>query len=118
MAVAYHRQIVAPYAPEAVGADWQNRYSLWMQQYAKYQVVQQTPGSVVYHRRVTPGAAVVFAILLFPIGLVLLLLKRDEYVNVQAVPYGTGSTLTVNGAMDKDLVADVEQMLNMTQAQA
>jgi hypothetical protein len=81
-----------------------------------YDVVQMSPENVVYRRKATPGTAIIFAILLFPIGLLLLLTKRDEWVNVQATPNVNGRRLTANGSFPKDLAHDVWHMLDMTEA--
>jgi hypothetical protein len=48
-----------------------------------YEAQQGMPGQVRLSKKVTPTVAIVFAILLFPIGLLLLLVKSDLVILVQ-----------------------------------
>jgi hypothetical protein len=70
-------------------------------------VVESRDGTFLLHRRSRPAWTVVGAVLLFPVGLVFLLVTDDRRVQVSVTPHPDGCRLRVVGRARR---GDIEQV--------
>jgi hypothetical protein len=106
-----HQVVVVPAPPEQVmhqlmsvsGAD-------------KYAPVQQTPQGITLHRKRFPIWTIVLAIILFPIGLLFLLIRDDETVGIGLQPVPGGTQVTIGGQASQPLMSALQYALSGRQA--
>ena len=94
---------VMPESPEGAAQEWQHKYNEWLGEF-KYFVSQQTAENVTYTRTYTPGFAIFFAIILFPIGLLFLLAKRQHTLALVFRPHPSGAVVTMSGSGSRDVI--------------
>jgi hypothetical protein len=70
------------------------------------------PNSLVATRRFIPGGAIVLAVLLFPIGLLFLLMKTTYTVTMLVTDREAGSTLEIKGDWDERIMRVVDEVLS------
>lgn len=81
-------------------------------------MTRASAGHVSLSCRRTPGWAVVLAILLFPWGLVLLLVKQEHVLQVRIATHGRGSLVQVSGRAPKQVALEVGETLQRRLAPA
>jgi hypothetical protein len=65
---------------------------------AGYDLEDHSEGRLTYVRRYHPGGRVVWMVLLFPIGLVLLAMEKKRLaMNLEFAPYGAGTLVSMTG---------------------
>ncbi len=112
-----HRDFLVLHPPHRAIREWQGQYDKWLAQLG-YFAGQQTTDTVSYSRRYTPGFAIFFAVILFPIGLLFLLSKRYYTVSFVFRPHPSGSVVTVSGSGSRDFIAAVERVADDHQEEA
>lgn len=65
-------------------------------------VTMQTPDTAIITTTYIPGWTLIPIILLFPIGLLFLLVKNTHTTTVLAIPQGTGTVIQINGYLNDD----------------
>lgn len=88
---------------------WQAHYTTWMAA-EKYEPTGATGDVLTYTRRYIPTPAVVFAILLFPFGLVLLLMKREAILTVEFAPKDDRTIVTITGTARPEAIGSLWQV--------
>jgi Protein of unknown function (DUF2510) len=80
-----------------------------------FAVSGQTPDSTIYTARQTPAWCVVLAVVLFPIGLLFLLNKREATVTVRFVPE-RGGTRVIAAGIGSDRLRELFGTLGVAEA--
>jgi hypothetical protein len=70
------------------------------------------PNSLVATRKVIPAPAIVLAVLLFPIGLLFLLIKKTESVTILVTEREDSLSLKVSGSSDRKLISAIDSVLS------
>lgn len=96
-----HEEFVVLHPPEQAVREWQTKFNGWLGE-SKYAVSHQTADSVSYTRTYTPGFAIFFAIILFPIGLLFLLSKRQHTLSLMFRPHPSGAAAVLSGSGSSD----------------
>jgi hypothetical protein len=94
--VPVHVEFEMTESPQEARRWWQANYTDWMAA-GKYLPTGTTADVLTYTRRYIPGPAILFAVLIFPVGLLLLLLKREAILTVAFEPTKSGTVVTITG---------------------
>jgi hypothetical protein len=90
---AYERAFPVPSRPE----DVISRVAAQIMQVQGYSIYQIAPATWLVQREYIPVVAIVFAVILFPIGLLLLLIKNRETVTVTCFRQENGAEVRATG---------------------
>jgi hypothetical protein len=104
----FQREITTTKAPVEAQrvciAEWTGKLTPW-----KYTLTTQSEAGVTFHRRYIPTWAIAVAIILFPIGLLALLVKDDASISATFTPEGEGTRVLVAGKAPGRIVKSFEQ---------
>jgi hypothetical protein len=103
----FERELEGP--PMEARAAWQARHANWLSQHG-YRPTGQTDSSLTYTRTYIPTFAVVLAVVLFPIGLLALLARREAVVSVSFRPSGARSIAAFAGTVQRRAAPAVQQL--------
>src|SRR4051812_15233472 len=93
--------------PEEALREWAGFYTEWLASNG-YVMAAQELGSLTYWRRYFPSWAVAAAVLLFPIGLLALLVRRDATLVVSAAPGPASTRVDVRGNAHRPIARELE----------
>jgi hypothetical protein len=108
--IPINRQFRIAIPPSTAIHKWQARYTPWLGQHG-YRQTGQGHDVLTYTRSYFPWWTILLAIILFPIGLLALLLKAHAILTVSYEPEAEGSRVTVAGmAKNQELHAYLFQI--------
>ena len=97
--------------------DWLETDITYRMQGQKYRLVEQGDNRFKYERRYHPGVLWVFVVLLFPIGLLLLLVEKRTatiFVDLDSTESDDGTKIEIKGQAQPHMQKDIEAMMQGT----
>ena len=80
-------------------------------QTAGFRPLWQAPAEIVYSRKYRPAWVILLAILLCPLGLLLLLVKQQDFVSLSVLPRDGRSRAAVSGKAPRDVRDRLQSLL-------
>jgi hypothetical protein len=100
--ITVNRQFTMPEPPAEALQAWQAKYSSWLAG-AQFQQTGQSPQILTYTRRYIPWWTILLAVILFPIGLLFLLIRNQNILTLSFVAEAGGSRVTIAGTAKDEL---------------
>jgi hypothetical protein len=113
----FHTEFVQLEAPDAAKRSFMATVGTSLDRIAGYKPAEQTSDTATYRRKWTPTWVVVCCIVLFPIGLLTLLTRRDVALLARFVPHGGDTLIVIDGEAQPTVIKqinDIAEQLNKT----